>query len=287
MLGIIVVAYKNPERTAEYINKYITKLFVPHVVVVVNNASTFNECETLASICGGTACSVNDTLGYKPVYVVHSSENLGFARGNNLGVEFLRRNCECEYLLFSNDDLVFEEEFSLDTLIDILKRDSSVGAIGPAVIGLDGKHQSPHRRIVSAYRQIGWHVFSRLRKSKRESKGNSSFYAPEEGFCYWVSGAFFLMRTSDFTKIHGFDPDTFLYCEEPIIAEKLHGIGKSMYYCPKIRVIHQEGATTKSVATNSRIKKWIVESNCIYYIKYRRTPRIVVRLYKYLALRNG
>lgn len=286
MLGIIIVAYKNPERTADYINNYLSKLKNQHVVVVVNNASTYNECEKLASLCGGISCEPNDTVGKKAVYILNSNKNLGFAKGNNLGVEFLMRNYPCGYILFSNDDIILEKGLDLQPMIDQLDNDKSIGAIGPDIIGLDGKHQSPHRRVITAYRQIGWYLLSGLRKSIQPSSGTNLFPTPPEGLCYWVSGAFFLMRSIDFVGVGGFDSDTFLYGEEPILAERLRRIGKSMYFYPNLRVIHREGATTHSVATTSRIKQWLAESNCIYYKKYLRTPSLIVRLYKWLVLRK-
>ena len=284
MLGIVIVAYKNPKRTANYITQQLSKLVNPYVVVVVNNASTIQECDTLAKLCDGIACEPDDMIGKHSVYIVHSKDNLGFANGNNLGVRFLSRNYPCDYILFSNDDIIIENGMDIQPMIDILEQDKSIGAIGPAIIGLDGRHQSPHRKIITPYRQIGWILFSRFRKgAKTISHGNT--ITPEEGGCYWVSGAFFLMRFGHFSAVNGFDDETFLYSEEPILAERLKRLGKSMYFYPNLQVTHLEGGTTKSTFNNERIRRMIVESNSIYYKKYLRIPSIVVSLYKYLALK--
>lgn len=282
MLGIIIVTYKNPQRTADYINNQLTKLVNQYVVVVVNNSSTLHECEELANCCNGIACEPDDVVGKKPVYIVNSSENLGFAKGNNLGVRFLMRNNACEYILFSNDDILIEDGLDLRPMIDILERDKSIGAIGPGIIGIDGHHQSPHRRVITAYRQIGWILFSKLRK-KSDTTSDKINIMPEEGPCYWVSGAFFLMRYGHFSAVNGFDPDTFLYSEEPILAERLKQLGKSMYFYPGLQVTHLEGGTTKNTLSNRRLSRMIVDSNCIYYKKYLKTPMVIILLYRLLS----
>lgn len=283
MLGIIIVAYKNPERTAEYVANQLSRLKNPYVVVVVNNRSTMEGCAALAERCGGTACSPGEIVGKKRVYILHNAENLGFARGNNLGAEFLERNNPCEYLLFSNDDIILRENTDLQPMLDMLDGNAEIGAIGPDIVGIDGRHQSPHRRKISAYRQIGWMLFSAFRRKRMSGDDDNAPPVPEKGFCYWVSGAFFLMRCDVFKQIGGFDSDTFLYSEEPILAERLKSIGKRMYFNPDIRVKHLEGGSTKGSIGHVGIRKYIIESNCVYYRKYLNTPKIVVRLYKFLA----
>ncbi len=164
MLGIIVVAYKNPELTADYILNQLPNLVNPYVVVVVNNASTMEECRDLALKVGGVVYESGDSPQDKSgnisfnskAFILHSAENLGFAKGNNLGAEFLNRVIHCEHILFSNNDIIIQPQADLSPLTSILDKNPSVGVVGPAVVGLDGHHQSPHRKVVTAYRQIGW-----------------------------------------------------------------------------------------------------------------------------------
>ncbi len=291
MLGIIVVAYKNPELTADYILNQLPNLVNPYVVVVVNNASTMEECRDLALKVGGVVYESGDSPQDKSgnisfnskAFILHSAENLGFAKGNNLGAEFLNRVIHCEHILFSNNDIIIQPQADLSPLTSILDKNPSVGVVGPAVVGLDGHHQSPHRKVVTAYRQIGWILFSALRKKpKTESTTAELESTPAEGYCYWVSGCFMLVRAELFETVGGFDPDTFLYSEEPILAERLKAVGKKMYYCPSVSVTHMEGGTTKTTFNKPHLKRIMVESNCIYYRKYLHIPRPVVALYKWL-----
>lgn len=288
MLGIVIVAYKNPDRTADYINNQLPRLTNKYVVVVVNNASTKEDCESLAQKCQGIACGPDDMIGKHPVYIVHSEDNLGFAKGNNLGVRFLSRNYPCDHILFSNDDIIIQEGTDLQPMINLLERDKSIGAIGPDIVGLDGRHQSPHRKVITPYRQIGWMLFSKFRRrnNHKHEENYKPKPTPEEGICYWVSGAFFMMRFGHFSAVNGFDPDTFLYSEEPILAERLKRLGKSMYFYPKIQVTHLYGGSIKATYQSAFMRKLKVESNCIYYKKYLKVPKSVIGLYKWLELKH-
>lgn len=285
MLGIIIVSYKNPDRTIEYIKTQLPNLKQEHVVVVVNNASTMEDCDRIAKKCNGIACAPNQQVGLNKVYVIHSEENLGFAKGNNLGFDFLMLNNPCDHILFSNDDILIAPDTDLSPMIQKLGQDASIGAIGPDIVGLDGRHQSPHNKKITAYRQIGWALLPILRgRKKQKNISTIPSSTPAEGQCYWVSGAFFIMRSSDFSEVGGFEPETFLYGEEPILAERLKVIGKSMYFYPKVSVMHLEGGTTHSNSTRKHIRRWSIESNCLYYRKYLKTPSFVVFLYKKLSL---
>lgn len=286
MFGVIIVAYKNPARTADYINNQLSKLVNSYVVVVVNNASTIAECESLASLCNGVACEADDNVGRHDVYIVHSAENLGFARGNNLGVDFLAQNNPCEYLLFSNDDIILDTGTDLQPMINLLCKDKSIGAIGPNIVDLDGLPQSPHYHIISPYRQIGWILLSRFRKRKKEKDTSAQIRIALEGKCYWVSGAFFLMSNEDFASVNGFDSDTFLYTEEAILAERLKIIDKQMYFYPGIKIVHLEGGTTKENYNRADIRKIMVDSNCVYYRKYLKIPYPVVEFYRWLSFQR-
>lgn len=286
MLGIIIVAYKHPERTARFITEQLPRIRREKVVVVVNNGSSAEDCAALAALCGGVACSPEEPMPQQAqTVVVHAAENLGFARGNNLGAEYLLRNRKCEHILFTNDDILLDPGFDISPLLDTLDSDPSVGAAGPAVIGLDGRHQSPHRRIITPYRQIGWMLLGAFRRKKAPAGETPA--VPQPGPCYWLSGAFFTMRADDFAAIGGFDDRTFLYAEEPILAEKLGRTGKHMFFNPQVSVIHLEGGSTGDAMPSKALQKILVDSNCIYYRHYLKGgyPKPLVALYKYLAYR--
>ena len=75
------------------------------------------------------------TSGARDIRVIRSATNVGYARGNNLGI---RDACErgAAYILLLNDDTVVAPEF-LQFLVEVGERAPSVGALGPVVFCLD------------------------------------------------------------------------------------------------------------------------------------------------------
>jgi len=279
-IGVVVVSYHNEAMTKKYITEELPKLASTYTVVVVNNASTREESKKMARECGLTF--VNDYSGgqvfHGKCYLLWTSENLGYARGNNLGVRFLNRIGEYDYFLFSNDDIELSLPNTLEILVSRMKEDERIGAIGPRVIGLDGLDQSPHDTYVSPYRMIGWKLLPFLRR-KNKTEVMESLTKPSSRFTYWVQGSFMLVDACVFNEIGMFDEHTFLYYEEPILAEKLAKVGKAMYFDSDVEVVHYEGGSTKRNRKRENIE---MESRIYYLREYKHINRIVLFLLKHL-----
>ena len=287
-LGIVIVSYKSAQMTIDFVKRELPKVDVPWVCCVVNNAATEEETRIIAE---GAQAEVIDpeTLQAKGrntggIYIVPSTDNLGFAKGNNLGVKFLTKNFNCTHLLFSNNDVEIKSPDCLSTLIDKLSANPEIGAIGPRIFCLDGSEQLPHDGYVSIYRQIGWHLLPFLRKKYKpqmsEKIAEPSLPIRSSGFTYWVQGAFLVMRTSDFLQVGMFDPNTFLYAEEPILAERLKTMGKQMYYENSVSILHYEGGTIVKQHGSRKSEYMVMESNCYYYRKYLHYNPLLVWLYR-------
>ena len=267
-VGIVVVTYRNAEMTARYIGQELKKLTCPYELVVVANASTPQECASLAAASG---ISVAD--------VVCSPENLGYARGNNLGVRTLLQRGQFTHFLFSNDDIEIPQGDIVERLANAMSEHDDVAAIGPRIVGLDGRDQSPHDRYISPYRLIGWRLFSFLRRKQGGTRTLAND-TPQSRYTYWVQGSFMLVAADAFVQVGMFDEGTFLYFEEPILAEKFKAIGRRMYFDATCSVVHYEGSSTKSNPNRERIEN---ESRTLYFRKYRNEPAIVLWLLKILT----
>ncbi|HOG51250.1 MAG TPA: hypothetical protein PKY10_11740, partial [Lentisphaeria bacterium] len=108
MLGIVVVAYKSFDDTVAFVRQELPKITLPHKTVVVDLGSDAAFVTKQAEACqaelvepADAACDRNADL-----FMIHVEENLGFAKGNNLGVQFLMQNFPAvQWLLISNNDI--------------------------------------------------------------------------------------------------------------------------------------------------------------------------------------
>lgn len=278
-IGIVVVSYHNEAMTFKYVTEQLSRLTTQYTLVVVNNDSTREKSQKMAKDCNlffvdGKFEQVQPGQGY----LLWTKENLGYAKGNNLGVNFLNGIGKYTHFLFSNDDIEIKQSNILNIMVEKMSKDKNIGAIGPRVVGLDGHDQSPHDSYVSPYRMIGWKMLPFLRR-KNKHNDQSDLLKPVSRFTYWVQGSFMLVNAAVFNEIGMFDENTFLYYEEPILAEKMLQIGKRMYFDSDVEIVHYEGGSTKR---NPKKEKIEMESRIYYMGKYKHVNKIVLFLLKHL-----
>lgn len=280
-IGIIVVSYHNAEMTKRYVCEELVKLSIPYTLVVINNDSTENESQKLAEACQ-LSFVTDDTSGTIPSsnrFLIWSKNNLGYAKGNNKAVRFLNRIGKFTHFLFSNDDIEIKQSDILQLLISKMNNDDKIGAIGPRVIGLDGKDQSPHDTYISPYRLIGWKLLPFLRRKKLKKQKNEQPFKSSSRYTYWVQGSFMLVDALAFMNVGMFDEYTFLYFEEPILAERLLKINKRMYFESETKIIHFEGSSTKRNKERDKIE---MESRIYYMKKYKNIPWWLLQLLRWM-----
>lgn len=283
MLGIVIVSYKNADLTIAFIREQLKKIQKPWKVVVVENSPDERFGRTIADSCNGvflSGCSPLLPETAKDVIVVSTLNNLGFACGNNLGAEILQKHFPIDYFLFSNDDIIIKDCTVVEKMTDLLDHMPDVGIVGPRIKGKDNLDQSPHYRVIKPQRQIGWMLFRWLRHNRKNTFQRGT--KPQSGYCYWVSGCFFMVRQKDFHAIDGFDPRTFLYSEEVILSERMERIGKKAYFWADSEVVHMGGCSTRNLQ-NQSLRNYLKQSNCIYYRDYLHSNPLLVLLYKIIC----
>lgn len=272
MLGIIIVDYKSSDLTIKYILNQLVKIKIDWKLVIVNNCATSESNIKFNRVLNSEI--VSDDLKAKDIsnriFVVASTENLGFARGNNLGAKFLVENFGCDFLLFSNNDIVLKDNDVIEKLIEKIHSDTDIGMIGPEVIGLDGKRQSPEPYISIESRFFWPYILTPFLSTKYKIKKFGYDYAEKasQGVHFRIMGSFFIMPTSAYISINGFDPYTFLYAEEMILAKRLESINKKVFFLPSVTVIHAHGITTSKVFSNYKSRILQAESERYFYTHY-------------------
>ena len=280
MTTIIIINYKAERLTIDYITKELSKLTDSFNVIVVNNRAT---PESTKQLCNGLQAEPISADNFKVApnnrYVVSSKENLGFAKGNNLGTEIAIKYLNPDNLLFSNNDILINETDIVCKMIAKFEKNNKIGILGPKVIGLQGELQSPEPYISFLDRYCWMYLSTPFISKKAKIKRFNLDYTKnaKEGFHYKVSGSFFMVKACDFMQCRMMDPYTFLYSEETILTERMKRIGKEPYYLPTVSVVHAHGLTTKSTIGKKGINKYMIESEKYYYREYMKTPMWKIR----------
>ena len=284
MIATIIVGYKNEALTTAYIQQELSKFTVENIVILVNNSSTPASCRYFEKSVG--ACVIqSDFSDFQPskrIYVIDVKENLGFAKANNLGVDFVRTFFpEIEYVLFSNNDIRIVDANVVDVLISKYETVKGIGIIGPNILCVDGKRQTPMPEC-SLWHGVRSDLLYLLTHIRLKDHGDDYCVTAQEGFHYTFSECFFVSRVKDFVACGMMDPHTFLYAEGNILSERMSRIGLGYYFVPSVSVIHDNGTTTrKHVGSNTALM--MAESNAYYYKHYRGYSSFSVAFYLLLA----
>jgi len=272
MLATIIVNYKNETNTIEYIKNQLSKCSLKNIVIVINNgADNESNKKLIDELHAEMVFDIDQQIDIKKtVYVIVLERNLGFAKANNIGVEFLRKNFDIKYLLFSNNDIEFNEGNVIELLIDKIKSIDEVAVIGPKVIGLNGEFQSPEPYIPfwKKYFFIFWLTPFITKKIKNKLFNIDYSLKAKEGIHYKLMGSFLLIKIEDFINCGMMDENTFLFAEETILTERLSKIGKYMYYYPQVSVLHRHSETISKFYNERKKMMLQFKSESYYYASY-------------------
>jgi GT2 family glycosyltransferase len=276
MLATIIVNYKSEERTIKYVIEELIKCALQQVVVIVNNGATRESSQQLANALQGIIVSTNlitsDT--FSKYYIIHNEANSGFAIANNLGFDFAVKYFDIDYVLFTNNDIVFIDENVIELLIEKYKTLDHIGMIGPKIVGSTGDLQSPYL-FTPFWEEM---VMLRIRRMFRLKK---SIYTldrekTKEGFYYRLMGSFFLMDVNSFSYCGKMDSNTFLYGEEVILSERLNAINKKCFYYPNVSVLHEHGQTIRTYLQNNQSSKHLLDSMFYYFCTFYNVNRLEI-----------
>ena len=268
MISLIVVDYNSIIKTCDYIEHFYSKIIDKKnsfSYIIIDNYK-FDSVEFLKNRYSYSHISTLDNYNvyffnsnFGQLCYCFSNENLGYAKGNNLGTRIANYYYHSDYYIISNNDLKINSDVDFSVFENIFNSDPKIAVIGPQVIGLDGKKQSPYKRKSSFYLLIvyQWSRFWPIR-----SKGDL-VNRDESCVCYRIMGCFMVIKSSVFNLISGFDPNTFLYGEEIILSEKLRQNNYYCYYFDDFSIIHEHGVTIKKMSSTIQNDKWLYSS--LYY----------------------
>lgn len=223
-------------------------------VIVVDNASQNQEAETIAQ-------------RHPKVNVIHSDKNLGFAGGNNLGIQA----AQGKYIFLVNNDTVFKD-FNIQPLIDRMESSSDMAIVCPKIRFAWGENPIQFAGYISLSK---FTVRNRAIGFMEEDRGQ---YDMPHSTPY-AHGAAMLIRKDAIEKVGMMPECYFLYYEELDWSMMFTRIGYQIWYEPKCTVYHKESQAT---GQNSPLRTYYLTRNRLLLIK--RNPKEFIQPLAYLYL---
>lgn len=216
-------------------------------IVVVDNGSSLEEVDQLEAYC-----KAKDNI-----YLMKSNINLGFAKGNNLGFRYIRKNIPCRYIAMINSDtLLTSNDFC--SQLDIAYEKYKFAVLGPDVLPARSnpmihepnskekvlKEIKKTKRIIEVMKIPGINImYLCLNRIKNRMVNVKRIDLKKDQIDCELHGCFLVF--SNLYTLDGLCDDTFLYGEEDILAKDCRDNHLVLLYYPEIKIIHNESFATK------------------------------------------
>lgn len=264
-IGIVILNYLAYEDTIECVKSIEKQTYQTYEVVIVDNNSSNDSYEVLKK----------SFKGNHKVTVLKTEENIGFAKGNNFGITYLKSKGIYNALVINGDTIFYQEDY-LERLSN-LAFSKEVAMIGGQIISRDHHNQNTlpvSLRLKKDLQRNRWTIFllniiykfhlnTILAKLKQTKTGEKVVYPeiPAEDRVRILNpnkemlhGAALFFTENYLRNYQGFYPETFLYYEEEFLALICRKLGFKQLYTDALSIYHKEDASSDLLMDYNRRK---------------------------------
>jgi GT2 family glycosyltransferase len=260
-VSVVVVSWNSRDYLRECLESLKKQVYQGELeVIVVDNASE-----------DGSPDMVREQFPH--VLLICNSENLGFARANNIGI----RACTGVYIALVNSDVhVLDACFT--KLVDWLATRSEVGLIGPLIMRSDGEQQRSCRAEPSL-----WNMWCR-------ALALDAIFPHSPIFCgyfmgHWshgetapvdiLSGCFWLTSRRALSDVGLLDESFFIYGEDMDWCKRFRDAGWEVVFVTEARAVHYGGGSSM----NSPVRFFVEKQKADLKYWHKHHSRLAVAMY--------
>lgn len=239
---IISVNYNGLAYTCRMIDSIYRFETYPFKIIIVDNGSKENEAETLQR-------------QYPGITVIRSEKNLGFAGGNNLGIQ----QCDTDFIFLLNNDTEIKAPV-LEKLAERMESQPRIGCVSPKIrfafenAPIQFAGYTPLSAVTLRNHLIGF---------KEEDKGQYDIPHPTP----FAHGAAMMVKKEVIDKAGLMPENYFLYYEELDWCEQIKKAGYEIWYEPASCIYHYESAST---GQGSPLRTYYMARNRLLYAQRNR-----------------
>lgn len=238
-IAVIILNYMNYQETIACVDSVLLQKNCCFRIVVVDNGSSNESFQIL------TQKYSHNRL----VNVIRARKNYGFAKGNNIGIQYARKRLLADFVLLVNSDTVMQDENYIATMLT--HDGKKIGAIGSEIVLRNGRKQKPYYEYVDFSATLIYYIYllcglygintleehmeRLLRKRKRKQV---------------LHGSAFMLTPSYFEAYDGLYSRTFLYGEEILLYIMCRRAGLQQKYIVDTNIFHKEDQSSKFLFAN-------------------------------------
>ena len=242
-VGVVLLNYNTFEDTLKLVKDLQLQTIAKNLsIVIVDNASpngSFYHLKPLEKI-------------FPNVKVLQTGNNLGYAKGNNFGLNYLKKYINPEYVVILNTDVILPEN-CLEKLVKKYVVLEEPGIIAPKQIDKHNRETLlyPLNNFLTDCLSLFFitrYFFKHRALSYKDTSGRGAMKVDV------IPGSFMFSSFETFNKMGFFYPNTFLFVEERFIAVRAQKMKLNNYVVLDETYIHAHSKTINT--TFSQVEKF-------------------------------
>jgi len=226
-VGVVLVNWNSAELTIDCIKSLLCGHLVPDQIAVVDNASYDGSADLIAA-------------RFNQIKLIRNTENLGFAGGNNVGIQHLLK-CNMDYIWVLNNDTEIDEN-CLSELVKFMDKELNVSGCCGKIL-----YDNPRNKI--------WYAGSTFNKFLLTSRHRGALetdtgqYNNTE-FTPFITGCSMFVRQSAWNLVGGFDEAFFAYAEDLDWCLRAMKLSQRFAYVPNAVIYHKVSSSFRKSTSN-------------------------------------
>ncbi|MDD5342172.1 MAG: glycosyltransferase family 2 protein [Patescibacteria group bacterium] len=248
-VSFVIINWNGLNDTIECLNSLRQISYPNYEIIIVDNDSKGDDVKTLREKFGNY------------IRLIQNEKNLGFAGGNNVGINLVLTEGNSKYIMFLNNDTVVKPDF-LDRLVARAESDLRCGIVGPE-IHLYHQREIIHSRggILSLY--TGWRfIGGTFHPTRFKDDGKYTLK--------YFSGSAFMASCRALKEVGYFDEEYFYYAEDVDLGYRLFKAGYRILCEPGSKIYHKEGASVGGNVRNPLTVYYDTRNSIMFIRKHGR-----------------
>jgi N-acetylglucosaminyl-diphospho-decaprenol L-rhamnosyltransferase len=247
-LDIIILNFRTPDLTIQCLRSIAASLDrSPSIQVTLVDNDSGDE----------SAKKIEEAIEHERWQVwcelLESKINLGFAGGNNLGIQHAWQQYDDagvarpDFVLLLNSDTIVHPG-CFEHCIKVMEDDPSIGALSCRLLNADGSLQVVCRKFPDPLRLVLGVTGLPWKLPKLFSWADTEYHSwnmdVDSGSPDWIGGAFMMLRREALEQVGLLDEDFFFYGEDIELCYRIRRAGWEIRYEPVVITTHLGGSSS-------------------------------------------
>lgn len=252
-IGIVIVNYNGEKYQNDALRTIYDSSYENFEVIIVDSGSKDNSIALAKEY-------------YPNIHYLLQQENVGVAKGNNIGIHYAIEELKAEYVLLLNNDVELDK-YTLEYLINNADENSITV---PKIY-----YYEPHNMLWFAGGGMVW--------NKGESEHWGNFEVDKGQYDVQIDITYsptccMLVHKSVFERIGDMDETVFMYFDDTDFCARVNEAGIKIKYIPKSIMWHK--VSSAGGGSDSKVQVYYMTRNKLYYMnKHKDKLKFPARLF--------